>query len=73
MTNIVIYGTCQEMHLNGPQNTLPPLTIATSSLVFIVEGITAQLLAEPSITRLAAATVTRLAGTAILVYVPYFM
>ena len=38
MTNIVIYLTCQEMHMNGPQNTLPNLSIATSALVFLVEG-----------------------------------
>ena len=44
MTNIVIYGICQEMHVNGPQNTLPALAVATSTLVFIVEGITTQLM-----------------------------
>ena len=73
MTNIVIYGTCQEMHLNGPQNTLPTLALASSTLVLVVEGITAQFLAEPAITRLAAATLARLAVSAIMVYVPYFM
>ena len=45
MTNIVIYLTCQEMHMNGPQNTLPTLSLATSALVFIVEDITTQILA----------------------------
>ena len=72
MTNIVIYLTCQEMHLNGPQNTLPTLTLSTPPLVLFVEDVTTQLMAA-AITRLPAAAVTRLAVTAILVYVPYFM
>ena len=62
------------MHLNGPQNTLPALTVAASTLVFIVEGITTRLLAQPAFTRLAAATsITRLVASALMVYVPYFM
>ena len=73
MISIATYGTCQEMHLNGPQNTLPTLTLATSTLVFLVEAITTRLMAEPSVARLTAATVTRLAVTAVMVYVPYFM
>ena len=73
MINIVISGTCQEMHVNGPQNTLPTLAIATSTLVLIVEVITTQLMAESPISRLTAAALTRLAVTALMVYVPYFM
>ena len=73
MTNIVIYGTCQEMHLNGPQNTLLTLRIAASTLVFIVEGIATQLVAKPAVARLTATAFSRLAVTAIVVYVPYFM
>ena len=61
------------MHLNGPQNTLPTLTIATSGLVLVVEGVTAQMLAEPAITRHTASSMRRLLAAAILVYVPYFM
>lgn len=45
MTNIVIYGICQEMHGNGQQNTLPAIAVATSTLVFFVEGITTQIMA----------------------------
>ena len=73
MTNIVIYGTCQEMHVNGPQNTLPTLTVATSTLVLFMEAITAQVMAKPAFTRLTAASITRLSVSAILGYVPYFM
>ena len=74
MISIATYGTCQEMYMNGPQNTLPTLTIATSTLVLVVEGITSQVMAEPAIARLTAtATVSRLAVAALLVYVPYFM
>ena len=73
MTNIVIFGICQEMHVNGLQNTLPPLSLATSPLVFFVEGITSQVMARPAVTRLTASAFTRMTVTAILVYVPYFM
>ena len=73
MINIVIYGICQEMQMNGPQNTLPSLTVATSSLVLLVEGFTSQVRALPSVARLAAATIRRLTVAAVLVYVPYFM
>ena len=73
MTNIVIYLTCQEMHMNGPQNTLLTPTIATSTLVLLVEGIALQIMAEPTITRLTVTTTTRLAATATIVCVPYFM
>lgn len=73
MINIVIYGICQEMHMNGQQNTLPTFTtVATCTLVLIVEGFTAQLVAKPSITRLTAATLARVAA-ALVVHVPYFM
>lgn len=72
-TNIVIYGICQEMHVNGQQNTIPALAVASSTLVFIVEGITTQLMAKPTITRLTATAVARLVATALMVYVPYFM
>ena len=61
------------MHVNGQQNTLPTLTIASSALVFIVEGITAQVMAEPAITRLTATDIARLTVAAFMVYVPYFM
>ena len=74
MINIVIYGICQEMQVNGPQNTLPALAmIASSTLVVIVEGFTTQFMAKPNFTRLSAATITRLAVASIVVYVPYFM
>ena len=73
MTNIVIYGTCQEMHMNGPQNTLLTPSIATSTLVLVVEGITLQMVAEPAITRLTVATTARLSASATIVCVPYFM
>ena len=73
MISIATYGTCQEMYMNGPQNTLPALTVATSTLVLVVEGITTQVMAKPRIARLAAATVSRLTVAAMLVYVPYFM
>ena len=49
------------MQLNGPQNTLPALSVATSVLALIVEGITTQFLAEPNVMRLTAAAMTRLA------------
>lgn len=61
------------MHGNGQQNTLPTLTLATGTLVFIVEGITSQIVAEPSITRLTAATIARLIAASDMVCVPYFM
>ena len=73
MTNIVIYLTCQEMQMNGLQNTLLTPTIATSTLVLIVEGITVQIMAEPTVTRLTVTTTTRLTATAPIVCVPYFM
>ena len=73
MTNIVIYLTCQEMQMNGLQNTLLTPPLAASTLVFIVEGITIQILAKPTVTRLTVTTTTRLAATATLVCVPYFM
>ena len=73
MTNIVIYLTCQEMQMNGLQNTLLTPTIATSTLVFIVEGVTIQVMAKPTIARLTVSTTTRLAATATIVCVPYFM
>ena len=56
MTNIVIYGICQEMHMNVPQNTLPTLTLDASALVLFVEGITTQIMAKPALTRLTATT-----------------
>ena len=73
MTNIVIYLTCQEMQMNGLQNTLLTPSIATSTLVLVVEGISIQIMAEPAITRLTVTTTTRLAATAPIVCVPYFM
>ena len=73
MISIATYGTCQEMHMNGPQNTLPTLTLATSPLVFIMEDFTTQIVAEPAIARLTASSISRLAVSAIMVYVPYFM
>ena len=73
MTNIVIYLTCQEMQMNGLQNTLLTPALANSTLVFIVEGITIQILAKPTVTRLTVTTTTRLTATATLVCVPYFM
>ena len=73
MTNIVIYLTCQEMQMNGLQNTLLTPTIASSTLVLFVEGITVQILAKPTITRLTVTTPTRLTATATRVCVPYFM
>ena len=59
--------------MNGQQNTLPTLALATSSLVFVVEGITAQMMAEPAFTRVAKASLARLVAAALMVYVPYFM
>ena len=59
--------------MNGQQNTLPTLAVATSALVLVVEGIAAQVVAETAVTRLSAATVSRLVASALLVYVPYFM
>ena len=73
MISIATYGTCQEMHMNGPQNTLPTLAVATSTLVFVVEDITAQMVAEPTFTRLTATALSRLTVAALMVYVPYFM
>ena len=64
MISIATYGTCQEMHMNGPQNTLPALTVATSTLVLLVEDITTQVMAKPTITRLTATTIARLPGAA---------
>ena len=73
MISIAIYGTCQEMHVNGPQNTLPTLSVASSTLVLSVEGITTQLVAMPAMTRLAVTSIARLTVAAVMVYVPYFM
>ena len=73
MTNIVIYLTCQEMQMNGLQNTLLTPAIAASTLVLVVEGVTVQILAEPTIARLTVTTTTRLSAAATLVCVPYFM
>ena len=73
MISIATYGTCQEMQVNGPQNTLLTLAVATSALVFIVEGITTQMMAEPTVARLTATTITRRAVTAFVVCVSYFM
>lgn len=44
---------------------------ATSTLVLIVEGITIQIMAKPTITRLTVTTTTRLTATATIVCVPY--
>ena len=73
MTNIVIYLTCQEMQMNGLQNTLLTPPLAASTLVFIVEGITMLVMAEPAYTRLTVSTAARLTATATIVCVPYFM
>ena len=73
MINIVIYGICQEMYMNGQQNTLPDLAVATSALVLIVEGFTAHMVADPTVTRLTATTVSRILAAALMVYVHYFM
>ena len=61
------------MLTNGPQNTLPTLAVATSTLVFLVEGFATQMVAESTISRLTAASIPRLTVAAFMVYVPYFM
>ena len=58
--------------MNGQQNPLPTLAVATSTLVFVVEGIAA-LVAQPTFARLTAATLARLLAAAVMVYVPYFI
>ena len=73
MISIAIYGTCQEMHLNGPQSTLLAPAIAISPLVLVEEGVTVQVMAEPTIARLSVTTAPRLSASATLVCVPYFM
>ena len=57
------------MHMNGPQNTLHALALSTSTLVFIVEGVTTHLMTKPAITRLTATALSRLVASAFVVYV----
>ena len=71
--NIVTYGICREIHQNGLQSTLRTLTVPASTLVFVVEGITARMMAELFFTRLAASVTLRLTAVALLACVPYFM
>ena len=73
MTNIAISGICQEMLENGQQNTLPLITVAGTTLVFLMEGGTAQIVAKPTFIRLTATSITRLLATTIVVYALYFM
>ena len=71
--NIATYGICQEMHGNGPQSTLRTPTLAALALVLVMEGISSQMMAELSFTRLTVAATLRLAALAVVVYVHYFM
>ena len=72
MIDIVISGICQEMKKNGQQSTLPALAaMMTSTLVFLVEGITTKLVVLLTIPRLTAVHATR--STSPVVYAPYFM
>ena len=73
MISIATYGICQEMHMNGPQNTLPTLSLASCALVLLVEVFTAQSIAKPTFLRLTVTTIARLSVPAVLVYVPCFM
>ena len=59
--------------MNGPQNTVLTPAMATSALVLVVEGIAIQVMAKPTIARLAVASASRLTAAASLVCVPYFM
>ena len=67
MTNIVIYLTCQEMHMNGLQNTL--LTPVSSNFYPCVRRggyYDTDMWLKPTVTRLTASTTaTRLTATAI--------
>lgn len=59
--------------MNGQQNPLPALSVSASPLVFIVEGIATQMVADTAVTRLTAPAVSRLLASAVVVYVLYFM